>query len=80
MLDKDVIHVPGKAEFDKYAKCYFVNMTNNMRTLHVTGKCCKSKCCNDFITFDSMEEIEKYQKIHADATPFRKCGLCFKKR
>lgn len=80
MLDKDIIYVQGKADFDRLVKNYFVNMENNIRTLHRTNGCYYGKCASKFITFDSMEEVEKYEAIHPDATPFRRCGNCFRKR
>ena len=80
MLDKDVIVVTGKQEFDENVKEYFVNMENNIRTLHKTGGCYYAKCAYKFITFSSLEEVERYEKMHKDATPFRKCGNCFRNR
>ncbi len=80
MLEKNTIIVSSKREFDKKVKSYFVNMENNMRTLHKTGNCYYANCAYKFITFDSMDEVEKYEKEHKDATPFRRCGNCFKKR
>lgn len=80
MLDKDIICVSGKKEFDKYVKDYFVNMQNNTRTLHKTNGCHCAKCATRFITFSSLEEVKSYEKQHSDATPFKRCGNCFKKR
>ena len=80
MLDKDTICVSGKKDFDKYVKEYFVNMEKNVRTLHKTGGCQWAKCASKFIPFSSMEEVEQYERLHADATPFKKCGNCFKRR
>ena len=80
MLDKDIIYCISKKEFDKKVDKYFVNMTGNARTLHKTGGCCHAELCYAFITFSSEEEIEKYEAEHRDATYFKRCGICFKKR
>ena len=82
MLEKDTIQVKGKAEFDRNVKDLFVNMTGNIRTLHKTNykSCQYSKMSNSFITFSTEEEVEVYEKNNKNATPFRKCGICFKNK
>lgn len=79
MLDKDIITASGKAEFDKYVKEYYVNMTGNVRTLHKKG-CYLCPLAYSFITFDSKGEVDAYEKMHQNATPFKKCGVCFKNK
>lgn len=80
MLDKDTIVVIGKTEFDKQVKELFVNMTSNVRTLHKTNfkSCPYSKMSNRFITFSNMKEVDAYERTHKDATPFKRCGNCFR--
>ncbi len=80
MLDKDIIIANNKREFDEKVKSYFVNMEKNIRTLHKTRGCYWANHASRFITFSSLSEVEQYEKQHKDATPFRKCGNCFKKR
>ncbi len=80
MLDKDIIIAKGKKEFDKEAKEFFVNMQGNVRTLHKTNykSCPWSKNAYSFLTFSNIDEVEKYEKNHKNATPFKRCGNCFK--
>ncbi len=82
MLDKDTLMASGKKEFDQKAKEFFVNMQGNVRTLHKTNNksCPHSKCAYSFLTFSTIEEVVAYEKKHMDATPFKRCGNCFKKR
>ena len=81
MLTTDIITVANKAEFDRYTKKYFVNMCKNIRTLHITNnsKCHYSDFAIKFIPFSSLEEVAEYEVAHSDATPFRRCGNCFRK-
>ena len=82
MLDKDVILVGSKNEFDtRCIKRYFVNMYKNVRTLHMKGctSCQYSTFAEAFIAFDSLKEVEEYEETHKNATPFKRCGNCFKK-
>ena len=80
MLNHDTIYVKSKQEFDNKVSNYFVNMTNNARTLHKAYGCYYAKMAYNFITFDTLEDVAEYEKLYQDATPFRKCGNCFKKR
>ena len=80
MLNADVINVYSKEEFDQNVKALFVNMQNNVRTLHKTGGCYYATYANQFIPFSSLEEVMQYESKHHDATPFKRCGNCFKKR
>lgn len=81
MLDKYIITVRGRKDFEKKAKEYFVNMTCAIRTLHKTNNqsCYHSHFAASFITFSSMAEIEDFENTHMDSTPFRRCGNCFRK-
>ena len=81
MLDKDIVVATSKKEFDAATDILFVNMCNNMRTLHKTynKSCPYSKCASRFIPFSGIEEVEVYERQHKDSTPFKKCGNCFKK-
>lgn len=79
MLDEDILIASNGVEFRSKAQEYFVNMTNNARTLH---KSCNPKCypslfTTKFIAFGSEEEVKAYEVAHKDATPFRRCGNCF---
>ena len=83
MLNNDIIRVEGKKSFDE--KCtgdYFVNMANNIRTLHKkNNSSCHYSCLSfEFIPFNSLKDVEVYEEIHKDATPFKRCGICFNKR
>ena len=83
MLSGDTIRVEGKKDFDE--KCtgdYFVNMANNVRTLHKKNNslCMHSSLSFEFIPFISLEDVKAYEELHKDATPFKRCGNCFKKR
>ncbi|WP_026524717.1 hypothetical protein [Butyrivibrio sp. MB2005] len=80
MLDKDIIVASTHKEFADNVKEYFVNMEKNIRTLHRTNGCQWAKGAYKFITFSSLDEVEKYEIEHKDATPFRRCGNCFKRR
>ncbi len=81
MLEEFALIAAGKKEFDAQVKNYFVNMTNNTRTLHKTYQrsCPYSKCSYKYITFDTLEEVKEFEKRHLNATPFKRCGNCFKK-
>lgn len=80
MLDQDIVYVKNKQEFDERVSNYFVNMTNNARTLHKTynRSCYYSNMANRFISFDALEDVAEYEKIYRNATPFKRCGNCFK--
>lgn len=78
MLEDDIIYAKGKKEFDERVSNYFVNMTVNARTLHKTYACKCSKWAYRFITFDTLEDVAEYEKTHQNATPFKRCGDCFK--
>lgn len=83
MLKSDVICVSGKKAFDEKCKDdYFVNMANNIRTLHrKNNPSCRYSCLSfEFISFKSLEDVKAYEEIHKDATPFKRCGICFKQR
>lgn len=82
MLDKDIVSGLRGGEFQSSVGEYFVNMTGYIRTLHKTNckSCPHSSWAYSFISFNSLKEVEEYEKAHKDATPFRRCGNCFKKR
>lgn len=82
MLNEDIVIAHGKKEFDEKVDKYFVNMLGNRRTLHITNSsnCPHSKCADSFIPFSTMEDVLKYEAIHKNATPFHRCGNCFKTR
>ena len=82
MLDQDIIYAGSKKEFDDNVGNYFVNMTNNVRTLHKTynRSCYYSNSAYRFISFDTHEDVEKYEKMNKNSTPFKRCGNCFKTR
>lgn len=64
MLDYDIIYVKGKQEFDDRVSNYFVNMTNNARTLHKTYGCYYANMAYGFITFDMLEDVAEYEKLN----------------
>ena len=80
MLDADIITASHKGFFDEKKKKYHVNMSGNVRTLHITDykSCPHSKNAFKFIPFESMEEIQEYERVNCNATPFKRCGNCFK--
>ena len=80
MLDNDIIIAKSKKEFEQQVKELFVNMQGNVRTLHKTNfkSCQHSKYASSFLTFSNMNEVEAYEKSHKNATPFKKCGNCFR--
>ena len=80
MLDNDIIIAKCQKDFDKEAKELFVNMQGNVRTLHKTNNksCYYSRFAYSFLTFSNIDEVEMYEKKHKNATPFKRCGNCFK--
>ncbi|MDE6603718.1 MAG: hypothetical protein K2K90_16550 [Lachnospiraceae bacterium] len=78
MLDYDIVYVKSKQEFDDRVSDYFVNMTNNARTLHKTYACHSANMAYRFIAFDTLEDVAEYEKLHRNSTPFKRCGNCFK--
>ena len=53
-----------KKDFTKNAKNYNVNMGKGLRTLHKKGGCYYSYGLWQFIPFDTIEEVEHFEKIH----------------
>ena len=83
MLDSDIKVAKNKKAFEKNCtEDLFVNMTKSVRTLHKKGNpsCQYSDYAFEYIPFKTLKEVERYEKNHADATPFKRCGNCFKKR
>ena len=80
MLEKYIKIAKSGNEFTNQADKYFVNMSNNMRTLHITGckSCQYSTYAYRFITFSAIQEVENFEKSHMYDTPFRKCRNCFR--
>lgn len=56
-------------------KTYAVNMTKNVKTLHIANNphCYYSKKMFEFIDFDTLEEARSYE------VKFRECQNCFPK-
>ena len=81
MLDEYIISAKNNKEFQSQASRYFVNMENNLRTLHKTGfkRCPYSKGAYRFLSFDTLDSVQEFEKNHKDMTPFRRCGNCFKR-
>lgn len=75
MLEEFTITCGSGKAFQKYSKKFNVNMTVIMRTLHEKDKCYYSKGMTNFIPFDSIEEVEQFEKEHN--VIFRRCGNCF---
>ncbi|GEM_PF-6717468 len=73
---EDIIHVNDKSEFDEKVKEYFVNMSSSKKTLHKTHGCRYGEYAKDFMTFDSIESVEEYEKEYSCS--FKRCGNCFK--
>lgn len=82
MLEQDTKIAKTKKSFTENAGEYFVNMGNMIRTLHKKDNpsCQYSHHAYQYISFESLKDVEKYEKAHKDATPFRRCGNCFKTR
>ena len=78
MLEEYILVAHRKKEFDEQVKEYFVNMEKNVRTLHKTGKCYWANYAYKFITFSSLDEVKEFEKTHRNATPFKRCGNCFR--
>ena len=51
-------------DFKKNAKNYNVNIGKGFRTLHKKNGCHCSTPLWEFIPFDSLEEVESFEKIH----------------
>ena len=81
MLDEYILEAKNKEEFQSKVSNYFVNMDNNLRTLHITGckQCQYSNWAFRFISFDTLESVIEFESNHKNYTPFRKCGNCFGK-
>lgn len=70
--DGIIVHLVNKGgEYQQDAKQYVVNMCSGKKMLHIKNKCPQSKCLSEYISYDTLEEI--------DELPFRvsKCELCF---
>ena len=83
MLNSDIKTANGgKAFGEECTTEFFVNMTKNVRTLHRKNcpSCQYSNYAYEYIPFRSLRDVEEYEKAHKDATPFKRCGNCFKKR
>jgi hypothetical protein len=83
MLDNDIKVANSKKDFEKNCKEeFFVNMTKSVRTLHKKDNpsCHYSGYAFEYIPFKTLKDVERYEEKHADATPFKRCGNCFKKR
>ncbi len=80
MLDQYIKTARNGKEFMQQSEKYFVNMSNNIRTLHITEciSCQYSRYAAQFITFSSMEDVELFEKNHTQDTPFRRCRNCFR--
>lgn len=77
MLEKYIISGGNKKIFDENSKEFNVNMTKQIRTLHRKKCNCQyAKSMNDFIPFNSLEEVEDFEKLHN--VTFGRCGNCFK--
>ena len=75
-LQEYVIRGGDGKVFQKRSKDYNVNMTKQQRTLHKKGNCPYSKGMWEFIPFDTLEDVEKFEKEHV--VKFRRCGNCFR--
>ena len=76
MLDKYTFSSGSAALFQEKSKKYNVNMTVIVRTLHKKDGCCHSNGMTKFIPFDTIEEVENFEKLHN--VTFRRCANCFK--
>lgn len=76
MLGNFTIISGNATEFKKNSKEYNVNMTGLVRTLHKKDACYYSKYMTSFIPFNSLVEVEQFEKEHNIV--FKRCGNCFK--
>lgn len=79
MLDEFKRIAHNRKGFNEQVGRYFVNMQGNRRTLHITEcpKCQRSTYAYEFITFDTLDEVAKFEDEHRDDTPFIRCRNCF---
>lgn len=73
MLEEFTVEARTHSDFLMFAKAYNVNMTN--RKIHTFPGCYDADKLYEFIPFDSMEEIEKFEKDHN--VHFARCEKCF---
>ena len=58
-----ILDASSYKDFKKYSKKYNVNTCSDKRTVHLKGGCYYSKPYQ-FIPFDTIEEIEKFEGIN----------------
>lgn len=77
MLEEYTITSGSGKLFQELSKEYNVNMTGLVRTLHKKGSTCPySHGMTSFIPFDTLDEVEKFEKEHI--VTFKRCGNCFR--
>lgn len=64
-----------KRNFEKNHGDYNVNMCGDIRSLHKKDGCYYSKGMYEFIPFQTLEEVKKFESLHR--VNFRFCKLCF---